>query len=204
MTNRASDALLSSAQVTKLLLDWKAGDDDAFEKLAPVVYGELRRMARRYMARERASHTLQPSALVNEAFLKLIDSRRVGWQNRAHFFAISAQLMRRILVDFARRKRDQKRGGQVPHVTFSEELPVLTDPTQNLTDLDDALKALAVLDARMERVVELRYFGGLSVEETAEVLQVSADTVQRDWKFAKVWLQRELSRELSKERRNDT
>ena len=204
MTNRASDALLSSAQVTKLLLDWKAGDDDAFEKLAPVVYGELRRMARRYMARERASHTLQPSALVNEAFLKLIDSRRVGWQNRAHFFAISAQLMRRILVDFARRKRDQKRGGQVPHVTFSEELPVLTDPTQNLTDLDDALKALAVLDARMERVVELRYFGGLSVEETAEVLQVSADTVQRDWKFAKVWLQRELSREISRERRNDT
>ena len=204
MTNRASDALLSSAQVTKLLLDWKAGDDDAFEKLAPVVYGELRRMARRYMARERASHTLQPSALVNEAFLKLIDSRRVGWQNRAHFFAISAQLMRRILVDFARRKRDQKRGGQVPHVTFSEELPVLTDPTQNLTELDDALKALAVLDARMERVVELRYFGGLSVEETAEVLQVSADTVQRDWKFAKVWLQRELSREISKERRNDT
>ena len=208
MTNRASDALLSSAQVTKLLLDWKAGDDNAFEKLAPVVYGELRRMARRYMARERASHTLQPSALVNEAFLKLIDSRRVGWQNRAHFFAISAQLMRRILVDFARRKRDQKRGGEIPHVTFSEELPVLTDPTRNLTDLDDALKALAVLDARMERVVELRYFGGLSVEETAEVLQVSGDTVQRDWKFAKAWLQRELSRELgrevNRERRNDT
>ena len=117
-------------------------------------------MARRYMGRERASHTLQPSALVNEAFLKLIDSRRVGWQNRAHFFAISAQLMRRILVDFARRRRDQKRGGDVPHVTFNEELPVLNDPAQSVTDLDDALKALAVLDQRMERVVELRYFGG--------------------------------------------
>jgi RNA polymerase sigma factor (TIGR02999 family) len=182
-----------------LLLDWKAGDEHAFEKLAPVVYGELRRMARRYMGRERPSHTLQPSALVNEAFLKLIDSRRVGWQNRAHFFAISAQLMRRILVDFARRRRDQKRGGDIPHVTFSEELPVFVDPAQNVTDLDDALKALAVLDPRMERVVELRYFGGLSVEETAEVLQVSTDTVLRDWKFAKAWLQRELSAE----RRNE-
>ena len=187
-----SDRSFSSAKVTKLLLEWKAGDDDAFEKLAPVVYEELRRMARRYMARERPSHTLQPSALVNEAFLKLIDSRRVGWQNRAHFFAISAQLMRRILVDFARRRRDQKRGGGVPFVTFNEDLPVLPDAAQSLTDLDDALKALAVLDARMERVVELRYFAGLSVEEIAEVLQVSTDTVSRDWKFAKAWLQREL------------
>jgi|SRR5689334_89451 len=198
--NRTSDGSVSSAEVTKLLLDWKAGDEQAFEKLAPVVYGELRRMARRYMGRERQSHTLQPSALVNEAFLKLIDSRRVGWQNRAHFFAISAQLMRRILVDFARRRRDQKRGGDIPHVTFNEELPVYVDPAQSVTDLDDALKALAVLDQRMERVVELRYFGGLSVEETAEVLQVSTDTVLRDWKFAKAWLQRELSAE----RRNDT
>ena len=197
--DRASDGSVSSAEVTRLLLDWKAGDEHAFEKLAPVVYGELRRMARRYMGRERPSHTLQPSALVNEAFLKLIDSRRVGWQNRAHFFAISAQLMRRILVDFARRRRDQKRGGDIPHVTFNEELPVFVDPAQNVTDLDDALKALAVLDPRMERVVELRYFGGLSVEETAEVLQVSTDTVLRDWKFAKAWLQRELSAE----RRND-
>jgi RNA polymerase sigma factor (TIGR02999 family) len=199
MNNRPTAGAASAAEVTQLLLEWKAGDDNAFEKLAPVVYAELRRMARRYMAGERSGHTLQPSALVNEAFLKLIDSRRVGWQNRAHFFAISAQLMRRILVDFARRKRDQKRGGNVPHVTFCDELPVASDAAQNLMDIDDSMKALAALDPRVERVVELRYFGGLSVEETAEVLQVSSDTVLRDWKFAKAWLQRELSRGRGRE-----
>ena len=152
-------------------------------------------MAGRYMSGEREDHTLQASALVNEAYLKLVDSSRVRWQNRAHFFAVSAQLMRRILVDFARRNRFQKRGGGAHKVTLDESLIVAKNRTRDLVALDDALSALAVDHSRVSRVVELRYFAGLSTEETAEVLSISTDTVLRDWRFGKTWLLRELKKE---------
>ena len=181
--------------ITALLLDWNEGDDQALEKLTPLVYAELRRIAGRYMGAERTGHTLQASALVNEAFLKLVDVRRIHWQNRAHFFAMSAQLMRRILVDFARRKHYQKRGGSAIRVTLDEKLAVSNDRTNDLVALDDALQALAAANPRVSQVVELRYFGGLTEAETAEALHISTDTVLRDWKFAKAWLHRELSRE---------
>jgi RNA polymerase sigma factor (TIGR02999 family) len=180
--------------ITALLLDWNGGDDDALEKLTPLVYAELRRIAGRYMGGERAGHTLQASALVNEAFLKLIDIKRIHWQNRAHFFAMSAQLMRRILVDFARRRHYRKRGGDPIQVTFDENLAVAGERTKDLVALDDALNALAEANPRVSRVVELRYFGGLTEAETAEALHISADTVLRDWKFAKAWLHRELAK----------
>ena len=151
-------------------------------------------MARRYMAGERPNHSLQASALVNEAYLKLIDSRRVRWQNRAHFFAVSAQLMRRILVDFARRRHYRKRGGGAQQVTLHEELVVSREESKDLVAIDDALKALEAVDARKAHVVELRFLGGLSVEETEEALKVSPDTVLRDWKLAKAWLHRELNK----------
>ena len=183
--------------ITALLLDWNEGDEKALEKLTPLVYAELRRIAGRYMAGERGGHTLQASALVNEAFVKLIDMRRIQWQNRAHFFAMSAQLMRRILVDFARRKRYQKRGGDPVKVTLDEKLIVVSDRTNDLVALDDALKALATANPRVGKIVELRYFGGLTEAETAEALHISEDTVLRDWKFAKAWLHRELSQENS-------
>jgi RNA polymerase sigma factor (TIGR02999 family) len=156
------------------------------------VHGELRRIARRCMAGERGGHTLQATALVNEAYLKLIDVQHVDWQNRTHFLAMSARLMRRILVDVARSKRYQKRGGGAVRVTFDDALVVTDAPGQDLVALDDALEALAMVDERKARVIELRFFGGLSVEETAAVLTVSVDTVMRDWKLAKAWLQREL------------
>lgn len=180
-------------EVTQLLVAWGNGDEAALEQLIPLVYEELRRIARRYMGRERQGVTLQTTALVNEAYLRLIDARQVRWQNRAHFFAISAQLMRRILVDFARSRNYQKRGGAARQVTLDEALVVPQEPDRNLVALDDALRALAEVDERKARVVELRFFGGLSVEETAEVLKISTDTVTRDWNFAKVWLLRELS-----------
>jgi len=179
--------------VTMLLLTWTDGDDQALERLAPLVQEELRRIAGRYMAGERPGHTLQASALVNEAFLKLVDVRRIRWQNRAHFFAMSAQLMRRILVDFARSKKYQKRGGAAIKVTLDENLDISNDRTNDLVALDDALTALAAANPRVGQVVELRYFGGLTEIETAEALHISADTVLRDWKFAKVWLHRELT-----------
>jgi RNA polymerase sigma factor (TIGR02999 family) len=188
----------SSSDITQWLIDWSAGNDDALEKLTPLVYEELRRIARKYMAAENPGHTLQASALVNEAFLKLIDTRRVQWRNRAHFFAISARLMRRILVDFARRKLYQKRGRRRDRITLDENLIVSKDRTRDLVALDDALKALAAANPRVGQVVELRYFGGLTEEETAEALQISSDTVLRDWRFAKVWLHRELSGENPK------
>ena len=184
----------SSPQVTRLLLAWGQGEQKALDKLIPLVHAELRRMARRYMAGERTGHTLQTTALVNEAFLKLVDSRQVNWQNRAHFFAISAQLMRRILVDYARARGYQKRGGGAQKVTLDEALIGTPERGQDLVALDDALKALAEVDQRKSKVVELRFFGGLSVEETAEVLKVSPDTVLRDWRLAKSWLRREMSR----------
>jgi RNA polymerase sigma factor (TIGR02999 family) len=181
-----------AADVTQLLVAWGGGDESAFEALAPLVYDELRRLARRSMGGERAGHTLQATALVNEAYLRLVDINRVQWQNRAHFFAMSARLMRRILVDFARSKHSQKRGAGAQPVSLDEALMVVNQG-RDLVAVDDALEALAGVDARKSQVVEMRFFGGLSVEETAEALHVSPDTVKRDWKVAKAWLSRELA-----------
>ena len=180
--------------VTQLLQAWRHGQDAALAELLPIVHQELRRLARRHMYGERPGRTLQATALVNEAYLRLVNSRQVNWQNRAHFFAISAQLMRRILVDAARARGYQKRGGGVARVTFDEALIRSKEKGRDLVALDDALKALASVDPRKSNVVELRFFGGLSVEETAEVLSVSPDTVHRDWSFAKAWLQREMTK----------
>jgi len=182
-------------EVTGLLRAWGRGEDAALQQIIPIVYSELKRIAHRYMAGERRGHTLQTTALVNEAYLKLVDSRQVNWQNRAHFFAICAQLMRRILVDFARSRGYQKRGGGAREVTLEKGLMGAQARTQKLVALDDALKALSDLDPRKSKVVELRFFGGLSLEETAEVLKVCPDTVLRDWRMAKAWLGRELGAE---------
>jgi len=181
-----------SHRPTELLLAWSRGDARAFDQLVPMVHAELRRLARQYMARERPEHTLQASALVNEAYLRLIDLKQMQWQNRAHFFAMSARVMRRILVDFARARRNEKRGGGAPRVTLDESLLTPIESSDDLVALDDALHALAAVHPRKSDVVELRYFGGLSLEETAEALHVSIDTVKRDWRFAKLWLLREL------------
>jgi RNA polymerase sigma-70 factor, ECF subfamily len=178
--------------VTRLLLSWRQGDEAALEQLIPMVHGELRRIAGRCMAGEQAGHTLQATALVNEAYLRLVDVRRVDWHNRAHFLAMAARLMRRILVDAARAKRSGKRGGNAVRVTFAEDLPITAEPAQDLVALDAALEALAKFDDRKSRVIELRYFGGLTIEETASVLRVSPDTVMRDGKLANAWLMREL------------
>ena len=180
------------AAVTQLLIDWSNGDENALRQLIPLVHEELRRVARRHMAHERAEHTLQATALVNEAYVRLVDIRQVKWQNRAHFFAMSARLMRRILVDFARSRRYQKRGGGAQQVSLQESMVVSPEPGPDLVRLDEALTALAAVDERKAQVVEMRFFGGLSVEETAEALHVSRDTVIRDWKVAKAWLLREL------------
>jgi RNA polymerase sigma factor (TIGR02999 family) len=182
----------SLCDVTRLLQAWGQGDEEALHKLMPLVYEQLHSAARRYMARERPGHTLQTTALIHETYLRLVDVRQVKWQNRAHFLAICAQLMRRILIDFARSRTSQKRRGAAPHVDLDEALLVTAEPDFDLVALDDALSRLALLDERQSKVVELRFFGGLSVKETAEVLKVSADTVMRDWKLAKVWLLREL------------
>ena len=182
-------------EVTRLLLAWSDGDGAALDKLTPLVYEELHRLARRYMGRESSGHTLQTTALVNEAYLRLIDSGRVRWENRAHFFGVAAQIMRHILVDFARSRRNLKRGGDLQRVSLDEALVVSRERAADLVALDDALKALEAVDQRKSRVVELRFFGGLSVEETAEVLKVSPETVMRDWRLAKMWLLRELDGE---------
>ena len=179
--------------VTALLVEWRGGDPGALERLLPLVHGELRRLAKRHMAGERPDHVLQATALVNEVYVRLVDIRRVQWQDRAHFFAMAARLMRRVLVDFARARKNQKRGGALRRVTFGQDLAVASD-TPDLIAIDDALLALATQYERKSQVVELRFFGGLSVEETAEVLEISPETVTRDWKFAKNWLLRELSR----------
>jgi len=178
--------------VTALLIEWRGGDPGAMERLLPLVHGELRRLARRHMAGEGPDHVLQATALVNEVYLKLIDIRRVQWQDRAHFFAMAARLMRRILVDAARSRGYQKRGGGAPVVSLDEALLVPIEPGNDLVALDEALTALAAVDARKSQVVEMRFFGGLSIDETAEALQVSRDTVKRDWRMAKLWLLREL------------
>jgi RNA polymerase sigma factor (TIGR02999 family) len=184
----------SSSEVTGLLRAWGRGDEEALQKLMPLVYEQLHAAAHRYMAGERPGHTLQTTALIHETYLRLVDVRQINWQDRAHFLAICAQLMRRILIDFARSRGYQKRGGAAPHVNFDEAVLVTARPDANLVALNEALERLALVDARKGRVVELRFFGGLGVKDTAEVMKVSADTVMRDWKVAKVWLLRELRR----------
>lgn len=184
----------ASQQVSELLQAWGQGDEAAFNQLLPLVHAELRRLARRYMFGERAGHTLQTTALVNEAYLRLLKAQQVNWQNRVHFFAVAAQLMRRILVDSARARGGQKRGGGVPKVTLDESLVGPQAKGPDLVALDDALHTLSEMDPRKGRVVELRFFGGLSVDETAEVLKVAPNTVLRDWKFSKMWLKHELSK----------
>ena len=183
----------SRLNVTELLLAWGNGDRSALDDLVPLVHQELRRLARLQMRGERHNHTLQTTALVNEAFLRLIDLSRIRWQDRAHFLALSAQLMRRILVDHARSRNYQKRGGGVDTVTLDDTVVAAPERGADLVALDDALEVLARVDPRKSRVVELRFFGGLSAEETAETLNVSAETVLRDWRLAKVWLLREIS-----------
>jgi RNA polymerase sigma factor (TIGR02999 family) len=185
----------STHQVTQLLQAWSDGEPGALDRLTPLVYEQLHRLASRHMAHERAGHTLQTTALVNEAYLELVDSVHANWQNRAHFFAVCARVMRRILVDWARSRQTYKRGCGVRILGLDEALVVSDKPDPGLVALDDALSALAELDARKAHVVELRFFGGLSIEEAAEVLKVSEETVQRDWKFAKSWLRRELTGE---------
>jgi RNA polymerase sigma-70 factor (ECF subfamily) len=184
----------SPHEVTQLLQAWSNGDQEALDKLAPLVYEELHRLARRYMSHERPGHTLQTTALVNEAYLRIVNWKNVRWQNRAHFFAVAAQMMRRILVDFARARTYEKRGGQARRVSLSEAANVSGERGEDLIALDDALQSLARLDPRKSRIVELRFFGGLSVEETAEVLKISTRTVMRDWGLAQAWLYRALSR----------
>src|SRR5262245_8425651 len=178
--------------VTQLLMAWGEGDESALERLAPLVYEELRRIARHHMGGERAGQTLQATALVNEAYMRLVDINRVQWQNRAHFLALSSRIMRRILVDVARSKHYQKRGAGAQKMSLEEGMAV-SDPGRDLIALDLALQALAEVDQRKSQVVEMRFFGGLTVEETAEALKVSPETVMRDWKLAKAWLLRELS-----------
>jgi RNA polymerase sigma factor (TIGR02999 family) len=180
-------------EVTGLLLAWSQGDEDALQKLIPVVYEELRRLAHRQMSRERSNHTLQTTALVHEAYQKLIRTPHVRWQDRAHFFAVCAQLMRRVLVDYARSRGYMKRGGGLQPVSLDNVPYVSQEVCADMLAIDGALVTLAGVDSRKAHVVELRFFGGLTVEETAEVLKVSPDTVLRDWKLAKVWLRRELS-----------
>ena len=178
---------------TELLLAWSGGDQQAFDLLVPIVHEELRRLARGYMARERSTHTLQPSALVNEAYLRLIELKRIRWQNRAHFFAMSARVMRRILVDHARARDNKKRGGDLARITLHDALLVSVEQRQDLVELDAALTALEAVHPRKAHVVELRFIGGLSLEESAEALHISIDTVKRDWRFAKLWLLSRLS-----------
>lgn len=181
--------------VTHLLLAWREGDEAALERLVPLVHDELHRIARRCMLAERKGLTLQATALVNEAYLRLVDVRRVSWQNRAHFLAMAARLMRRVLVDAARARKADKRGGDAVRVTFDEAVVAGRERAIELVRLDEALEALGALDTRKGQVVELRFFSGLSLEETAEALGVSAKTVMRDWEFAKAWLQREIARD---------
>ncbi len=184
----------SGVNVTALLLAWSAGDQAALDQLIPVLHRELKRIARRYMSRERHGHTLQPTALVNEAFLRLVDAQGVQWQDRAHFFAVAAQIMRRILVNYALARGAGKRGGAGRQVTLDEAMIVSPERDSQLVELDGVLQSLAKFDARKAQVVELRFFGGLSVEKTAAVLKVSPQTVLRDWKLSKTWLARELGR----------
>jgi RNA polymerase sigma factor (TIGR02999 family) len=187
---------MSTGSVTGLLLAWRAGDEAALARLTPLVHHELRRIAQRCLRGERRDHSLPATALVHEAYLKLVDTRQVNWQNRTHFLAMAARLMRRVLVDLARTRRRQKRGAGAVHVSLSEAQQETIQRPYEVEALDAALEALAAVDPRRSQVVELRFFGGLSVPETAAVIGVSADTVMRDWKLARAWLRRELRREV--------
>ena len=188
-------ASASTHDVTRLLQAWGLGDKHALERLTPLVYDELHRLAHRYMSAEQPGQTLQTTALVHEVYLRLVDVENVDWRNRAHFYGLCARLMRRILIDFARSRNYQKRGGLIPHIELEEAATVSAVVGCELLAVDDALKQLAAVDARKSEVVELRFFGGLTVEETATALGVSPETVMRDWKLAKAWLLRELSHE---------
>lgn len=192
MNGQAQADESGARDVTKLLLAWSGGDQSALEKLAPIIYDELLRLAHRYMRRERPGHSLQSTALVHEAYIRLVNYQRMNWQGRAHFYSVAAQAMRRILVEHARRK-NQKRGGGVQRISLDEAAEVGTGRPRDLIALDEAMVALARVDERKSKVVEMRFFGGLSVEETAEVLKISAITVKRDWSTAKLWLYRELT-----------
>jgi RNA polymerase sigma factor (TIGR02999 family) len=197
MLESAPMTMVSTDDVTGLLIEWRQGDKAALDRLTPLVYDGIRRIAHRYVQRERDGHTLQTTALVNEAYVRLAGSQNIDWQNRAHFFAVTAQVMRRILIDHARRRHYAKHGGEMQRVAFDEAIgaaePVMSKPrAAELLALDEALDELARLDSRKGRVVELRYFGGLSLEETAEVLEVSMMTVRRDWRAAKAWLFRRM------------
>jgi RNA polymerase sigma factor (TIGR02999 family) len=189
----------STQQVTKLLRDWSNGDQSALEQLTPLVYGELRRLAGRYLRKERPDHTLQSTALVHEAFIRLVDQREVKWQNRAHFFGVAAQMIRRILVDHARSRQANKRGAGAPKLSLDEALATPERRDLDLLALDDALNSLAKIDPQQARIVELRFFTGLTVEETAEVLGISPATVKRDWVTAKAWLYRDITRAAANE-----
>jgi RNA polymerase sigma factor (TIGR02999 family) len=182
----------SSQEITQLLLAWSDGDQAALEKLTPLVYAELRRLAKGYMFGERPGHTLQTTALINEAYLRLIDWKSVRWQGRAHFFGVAAQVMRRILVDFARARHYAKRGGAARQISLDEAVTIHEDRSAEIIALDEALNSLAEIDPRKSQVVELRFFGGLSAKETAEALKVSQRTVEREWNSARAWLYREL------------
>jgi RNA polymerase sigma-70 factor, ECF subfamily len=183
----------SPNDVTQLLVEWRNGSTSALDRLIPLVEKELRRLARSYMRRERADHTLQTTALINEAYMRLVKQRNVQWENRAHFFAIAAQLMRRVLIDHAKSTRRVKRGGAALRVSFEDVAAPSADRSEELIALDAALEKLAAIDARKGRVVEMRYFGGLTLEEAAEVLEISPNTVMRDWRMARAWLEREIS-----------
>jgi len=188
---------LPAHQITELLHAWSDGDQSALDVLMPVVYENLHRLAQSYMAQERPDHTLQATALVHEAYLRLLDSARPSWQDRAHFFAVCARTMRHILVDWARARQAEKRGNEAMPIQLEEAMAEVADPGTDLVAVDDALTALAAVDPRKSRVVEMRFFGGLNMKETAEVLKVSEETALRDWKFAKSWLRRELTREAA-------
>jgi RNA polymerase sigma factor (TIGR02999 family) len=180
--------------VTSLLIEWRGGNAQAFDEMAPLVYEELRRLARTHLRRERPGHTLQCTALVHEAWLRMIGQQEVSWQNRSHFYGVAAQMIRRILVDHARARRTHKRGDDAPRISLDHAVAVRQNEDLDLVALDDALNSLASIDPRQSRLVELRYFAGLSIEETAEVLEVSTATVKRDWLSARAWLRRELLR----------
>ncbi|HEX5085412.1 MAG TPA: sigma-70 family RNA polymerase sigma factor [Blastocatellia bacterium] len=187
----------SPNEVTERLIAWGAGDRAAFDQLLPIVYQELRRMAGNYLRQENPGHTLQPTALVHEAWLRLIDQTRVDWRNRAQFFGVAAQMMRRILVDHAKSKHREKRGGDAVKLSLDDAINISRERAADLIALDDALDELMFIDGRKSRVVELRYFGGFSVEETAKILEVSSETVMRDWKMAKAWLYQQIRREAA-------
>lgn len=184
---------VATEQITLLLIDWSKGNELALEQLMPLVYEELRRMARRYMRRQPSGDTFQTTELIHEAYLKLARQDEHNWQNRAHFFGVAAQAMRHILVDYARAKNSQKRGGLAQRISLADDLMVSAQPPEEIVRLDDALKQLALVDERKSRVVEMKFFGGLNIEEIAEVLKVSPETVKRDWRFSRTWLLRELS-----------